>query len=147
MKLELKFHPAADKPGKALAMAFFLAFMSGLMFCVLNSVLVVGLLLALMIYNLIPFFFPTYYTLDDKCVTVSRLGKKRVYAWDGYRSFTVENNGVVLWTVPDIHQAQETGREKMAVLRSSVFLLMTPQMIEQAGGILRSKLAETTKKD
>ena len=46
MKLELKFHPAADKPGKALAMAFFLAFMSGVMFCVLNSVLVVGLLLA-----------------------------------------------------------------------------------------------------
>ena len=147
MKLELKFHPAADQPGKALDMAVFIAFMGGVMFFVLNSALIVGLLLAAMLYSLLPFFVPTYYTFDEKGVAVKRLGRERVYSWEKYRSFTVENNGVALWTVEDISKAGGTSKERLAVMRSAVFLLMTPQMIEQAGGILRQKLAAVEKKD
>lgn len=145
MKLELKFHPAAEQPLKACLITAFIAFMGGVMFYVINNVLVVGVLLALMIGSLLPFYFPTYYTLDETALRMKRLGKERVYPWDKYRSFMVQKNGVTLWTVADLSSASQSKdrREKMAVLRNSVFLLMTPQMIGQAEVILRQKLAVT----
>lgn len=146
MKLELKYHPAGDKPTRALILACFIAFMGGVILFVLNNMLVAALLPALTIYSLVPYFFPTYYTFDEQAITAKRLGKTSVYAWDDYRSFTVQANGIVLWTVVDLNAAESNYKEKMAVMRSSVFLLMTPQMIEKADGILRRKLALTKKK-
>ena len=143
MRLELKFHPAAEQPFKALLTAAFLACMGGMMFFMLNSAVVVGLLMLAVLYSLIPFFFPTYYTFDEETLTMKRLGRTRVYAWNKYRSFMVQKNGIVLWTVADLTAASANSREKMAVLRNSVFLPMTSQMMKQAEEILRKKLAVT----
>ncbi|MBQ7568183.1 hypothetical protein IJT17_05185 [bacterium] len=142
-QLELKFHPAAENPARAWLLAGFIGFMGGVMFFVLNSPLVVGLLLFMMIYSLVPFFFPTYYRFDSQGITMKRTGKEHAYSWDDYRSFTIQDNGIVIWAEVSVPNANDGFRKRMSALRRSVFFPMTPEMIGQAERILRQKLALT----
>lgn len=143
MKLEMKFHPAADSPRKAWLTAIFLGFMAGALLYVFPYPLITALMVFMMVYNLLPFYFPTYYKLDDQAITMSRLGKDYVYPWDNYRSYTIQQNGIVLWPETSVPQRNDGVKKQMSALRRSVFFPMTPKMISDAESLLRQKLVLT----
>ena len=143
MKLEFKFHPAGQHPGQATAIAAFLAFMAGALLYLLNSPILVALLIFVVTYNFLPYYFPTYYKLDEKALTMSRLGKDYVYLWDDYRSYTVQKNGIVIWADATLPQRKDGVKNQMKALRRSVFFPMTPEIIEASTKLLRQKLVLT----
>lgn len=143
MKLEFKFHPAGQRPLQATAVAVFLVFMAVALLYMINSPFLVALLIFAVTYSLLPYYFPTYYTLDDKALTMTRLGKDYVYLWDDYRSYTVQKNGIVIWAEASLPQRKDGVKNQMKALRHSVFFPMTPEIIEASTKLLRQKLVLT----
>ncbi len=141
MNLKLRFHPAAKEPLKAWGYAAFVGFMGGVLFMILNQPLIVALLLGIMIYNLFPYYLPSDYSFEDEGIRVTRWKREHFYKWNDYRSFTIEQNGIVLWAEVSAPSKDTPFREKMSSLRRSVFLLMSKEMLEQAEPLLRQKLA------
>lgn len=93
--MEMTVHPAAQRPGTALAACFALGLVGSAAWQFLPEPLITLPMLMLLVMSVAPFFAPTRYELGDD-LRVTRLGLKRVYSWDRFRAFCVQRNGVFL---------------------------------------------------
>lgn len=138
-------HPAAKRPWLAAAIGLFLIFMMWTMIAGWKDNIIIPLLLmALIIHSLIPFYFKTTVIFDDEGVSVKRFGKPEVFKWDDYRSFSMQDNGVVMWM--DMRPAVGKGSfsEYFKSLRRSVFLPIDAELLGKAEEILKRKLVRVT---
>lgn len=142
-EMDLRFHPAAKRRGLALGTAIFLGVMLGAMFVVVKEIYIIIVLVGLMVYSVLPFYVPTDYHLDGEGISMMRYGKKRVHKWSDYRSYSVQSNGIVIWT--DVAGANTRARfgTQMKALGSSVFFPMDKEMIEEAEPLLRTVLVKS----
>lgn len=140
MNLQLRFHPAAKTPLKAWGYAVFIVAMGFLMWMIMKQPLVTGLLMAVMVYNVIPYFVPTNYTIDEQGIHYKRLQSQRLYKWEDYRSYSVEKNGLIVWAKELVPNAQMDTRERFKALRRSAFLPMSEDLVAQAEPVLRQRL-------
>ena len=142
MQLELRYHPAAEHPIKAGLYAAFIGAMAALMPAMLNSTFASAVLLALMIYNVTPYFVATNYRIDDEGLHYQRLGKQRHYLWQDFRSYSRDKNGIILWAKDFVPDEKMDSRQRWQAMRRSAFLPMSPALMEQSEPLLQSKLVQ-----
>lgn len=140
--LVLVNHPAARRPWVAVCVVLLLIFM---VYSTISNrqewgILVPALLLALLVHSLIPFFWATTITFTPEEISVQRFGKPEIFKWDDYRSYSVQDNGVVLWM--EMRPAGEKAGfgAYFKSLRRSVFLPLAREDRGRAEEILGRKL-------
>jgi len=91
-----KVHPLRSEPGKSVLLVVAIVAVLFAVYCVYENAFWTFLSAGLLFISLAGFFLPTHYDLDDKGVTVSRLGRSYHLAWSRYRTFCVDRRGVLL---------------------------------------------------
>lgn len=145
-KLDLKmcFHPAGKRPVLAAGVAAFLGFMGSAMWFVMQEPYVPLVLMGVMVYSLVPFYIPTYYSFDQEGVTVKRWGRAKLHKWSDYRSYSVQGNGMVFWADTAAPSKITSLGKQVSALRRSVFLSLDEEMLKQAEPLVRKKLVRAS---
>ncbi|MBQ7528425.1 hypothetical protein IJT10_00780 [bacterium] len=143
LPLTLVQHPAAKKPMLTVVILVFLAFMTWTLFTGFkDAILIPIILMAIVLHGLIPYFFVTRFTFSNEGIEVKRFGKPTFIKWEDYRSYSVQNNGVVLWM--DMRHAGKGSsfKEYLQSMRRSMFLPLDYEHIERVEEILSERLVK-----
>lgn len=94
--MTLRFHPAADQPVKAAAVAFLVGLIGSAVFTLVAQPLVAAVIMLAFANSLSAFFLPTTYEATPEHLVVRRPGSTRTYPWTRFRSFERDRNGIFL---------------------------------------------------
>ncbi len=96
MTITWTVHPARQRPADAALGAAIVSLAAWAVLVSLQSLLLTGLALVILLVATAAFWLPTTYILDDTSVTEQRLGRRRIRAWHELRRFTVGSRGALL---------------------------------------------------
>jgi len=89
-------HPVKRRPLVSVAVTAFVIFIAIMVYTWMESHWFTALALLIMLMSLAKFYFPTYYKLTDKGVTVKSTSQTLVKEWKLYRSCYPDKKGVLL---------------------------------------------------
>ena len=127
--MNVRFHPAEEQPGKALALTFFFGLVGSAIHAYVGDLWLTILLMALFIFSLRRFFLPNVYEFGEETLTVSGVS----YSWKRFRSFERDRNGLFLSPYRE--------RRKLDQMRG-IFLPMAPSDRDRVAQWLRPMMEE-----
>jgi hypothetical protein len=89
-------HPARQRPADAALAAAIISFAAWAVLVGLQSLLLTGLAIVILLLATAAFWLPTTYILDENGVAEQRLGRQRMRAWSELRRYTVGSRGALL---------------------------------------------------
>lgn len=94
--MTLRFHPAADRPLQAAAVAFLVGLVGSAVFTLVPQPLAAAVIMLAFANSLSPYFLPTTYEATATHLVIRRLGATRTYPWARFRTFEKDRNGLFL---------------------------------------------------
>lgn len=89
-------HPVKKNWKVSIAVILFLLSLCAAIYISFNSLAFLFLSIVILFVSLMPFFFPTTYSLNEDCVVIKSVYRRLSRNWNTFKSFYPDKNGVLL---------------------------------------------------